>query len=107
MILYGVTLIIVQLMPSLHKSVIAMIAGVIFVVTIFIFAPVINENNELNTQQIKRNKTIIRLMLIIYVALLIILFLFNIKYMTSGIVFIGLVCALMCVEKILLTARLR
>jgi len=100
-ILYTASLVAVQLFPLLYNSVYAMAAGGVFMIIIFIFAPLVNKNNELNVKQIKRNRLITRLLLIIDLVLLGICYWQGFTVASSGIVLIGLVCVLLLLGKAL------
>jgi len=99
-VMYALSLVIVQLMPLLYKSVYAMAAGVIFAVTIFFFAPIINNNNKLSKRQFKRNKVIVKIILITDLVAYIFCYLLNFEIASSVIVFIGIVCLLLLWGKI-------
>jgi len=99
-ILYAVSLAIVQIVPLLYKSVYAMVAGGVFIAIIFFFSPIVNPNNKLEEQQFKRNRMVVRIMLIIDLAVFIPCYVLNFKIASSEIIFVGLVSILLLVGKL-------
>jgi len=100
-IMYAVSLAIVQIIPLLYKSVYAMAAEILFLTVIFIFAPIVNKNNELNSEQLKRNKIIVRTLLLIDIAGFVLCYLLNLTVASSEIVFTSSVAILLLIEKVL------
>jgi len=99
-VLYAISLLAVKALPELYKSAYTIAAGIICLIIIFIFAPMVHKNNELNERQYKRNKIIARAIIVIDVALFVPCYTFNLRIASSEIVFIGFVCALMLVARI-------
>lgn len=98
-VMYAASLAVIRFMPLLYKSVYAMAAGIVFAVIIFIFAPLVNKNNELNGKQIKRNRIIARIILIADLVAFIACCVLDFEIASSEIVFVGIVCFLLLVGK--------
>jgi accessory gene regulator B len=94
-ILYTATHVLVHFYPLLYRSIFAIVSGVIFAVVIFVFVPLVNKNNELNAEQVKRNRLIARVLLAVNVGLFAVCYWQGWVVASSVVVFLGFVCLLL------------
>jgi len=99
MIMYIASLLTIKLIPLLYKSACAIAVGVIFTAVIFIFAPLVNKNNELTARQYARNKFIVRIILFFDLVSFAFCYFLNFKIAASELVFIGMVGVLLLIAK--------
>jgi accessory gene regulator B len=100
-LLYSATVAIVRLFPLLYESIYATSAGIIFAAVIFALAPLVSKNNELNESQVKRNRLITRVLLIVNIGLFAVCYWQGWTIASSAIVLVGFVCVLLVFGKIM------
>ncbi|MDE6834176.1 MAG: accessory gene regulator B family protein [Ruminococcus sp.] len=98
-VMYGISVAVTKLLPLLYLDFYWWTAGVVSVLIIFIFAPLINANNPLNEVQKKRNRIIVYSLLIIDLVFFILCYIFNWKIATNELLFIILDAFLLLVGK--------
>ena len=98
-VMYGISVAVTKLLPLLYLDFYWWTAGVVSVLIIFIFAPLINANNPLNEVQKKRNRIIVYSLLIIDLVFFILCYVFNWKIATNELLFIVLDAFLLLVGK--------
>lgn len=98
-IMYGISVAITKFLPLLYLNFYWWTAGVVSVLIILIFAPLINANNPLNKVQQKRNRIIVYLLLITDLVFFILCYIFHWTVATNELLFIVLNAFLFSVEK--------
>jgi len=98
-VMYGISVAVTKFLPLLYLDFYWRVAGVISVLIIFIFAPLINANNPLNEVQQKRNRIIVYFLLITDLVFFILCCIFNWKIATNELLFIILDALLLLIGK--------
>ena len=98
-VMYAISIAITKLLPLLYLDYYWRTAGIVSVLVIFIFAPLINANNPLNVFQKKRNRIIVYSLIIIDLVFFILCCIFNWKIATNKLLFVILDAFLLLVGK--------
>lgn len=98
-VMYAISIAITKLLPLLYLDYYWRTAGIVSVLVIFIFAPLINANNPLNVFQKKRNRIIVYSLIIIDLVFFILCCIFKWKIATNKLLFVILDAFLLLVGK--------
>ncbi len=96
---YILTTIIFTLYRGLYKEPFLMALGLLSAVIILLFAPIVNHNHPLNTQQRKRNRYIVLGIILAYFAVFIFLYKVNFTLASNELIFIITASLSMIAEK--------
>lgn len=99
-IMYMVSIIVVKLVPTLYLSKWSIFGGLIGIIVILILSPLVNENNPLNEKQVKRNKIIVCILLLIDLVAFILFYKFSCSIASNLLIFIFLDAILLAIGKL-------
>ncbi len=99
-VMYGISVAVTKFLPLLYLDFYWRVAGVVSVLNILIFAPLINANNPLNEFQKKRNRIIVYFLLITDLVFFILCCIFNWKIATNEMIFVIFDAVLLITGKI-------
>lgn len=88
---YGLSIVLVHCAENLYVNIVMQILGILSIIVIIVFSPLINSNHPLEKYQIKRNKKIIYGMIAVDFVLYAVFYKLNLTMTSSEIVFIILV----------------
>lgn len=88
---YGLSIVLVHCAENLYVNIVMQILGILSIIVIIVFSPLINSNHPLEKYQIKRNKKIIYGMIAVDFVLYAVFYKLNLTMASSEIVFIILV----------------
>ncbi len=97
--IYLVSMIIFKYIPNLYKNVCAVIIFVLAMIILLIWSPLRNPNHPLADYQYKRNKKIVYIIIIMYIASFIIFAELNCTIASSEVIFIVLVSTFLVIGK--------
>lgn len=104
-IMYGVSIAVLKCLPMLHTSSLWRSAGIISILIILTFSPLINKNNPLNEKQKKRNRIIVCLLLIFDLAFFILSCKYTSFFAANELFFIILDAVLLLIGKLKLICQ--
>ena len=102
---YVLVLIIVDNYPQLYLNEVLQVITVFMLIIMFILAPLVNENHPIGEVQYRRNKGIVRLLLVIDFVLLILGIISQMGYSSDLMIFIllnGVLCMISKIEQVVL-----
>lgn len=99
-LMYGLSIAITAFFPLMYQNWKWIVAGIISVVVILIFSPMINENNPLTKAQQKRNRIIVCILLAVDLVVFILCCNFNWRIASNELVFIVMDAVLLLAGKL-------
>jgi accessory gene regulator B len=89
---YALSLVFVSVLPIIYTSIIAVTVYAISIIVIFVLAPQESKNHKLDAQQYRRNRVVVRLLLIVNLVIFVLCYLHQHEIIASVIIYIGIVC---------------